>query len=293
MLPYYLGYYFLKGSPRVITYAMFVFLGTLYSFIYIRRFMNLDMKTFLSKNKYPLFLLHSAFIYFAVMTYMMPYIYNILSDVAGKNSKNYFQLIILILTSIYESCFSFIFEKLSNLLPEYNNEIDYTFLIVIAKYYYTVFYSLRLGNILYLEFTDWGLYLQFISFLWFIFQHNTGISIFSYLCIKPLSNKLIKTKNALITYNNKILNIRANWFRSNKEKNKEKILSSSTFKRNSCKTSSKLNFSKNSPVNNKLTSTKVSSENSQKNAFLILCFQKLEFFFIYVPTILFLWLYKS
>ena len=303
LVPYLYGYFHMDQSPKTLSYMLALFWATIYSFVYVRKLLKYDIRTYLRKMKVPFVFVHGAFVYFVLMSIMMPTIYYYLSKLAKNNTKNYFQLLMIMLTNLYESLYSYLFVKMSKLVAEHQisnkegEKIDFTFMIVIAKYYYVVVYSLRIGNILYLDFLDWGFYLQFFSFSLFLLQHSTGISLFSLFILKPLAKKLIKSQKTLmeyISYHRKILD---SWMqRTPSVKNKSML--SSTRKILTCSNQKEIvgiksarNIQKAFPNANNFK--KKSIIVSQRNAFYILCYQKLEFFLIYVPTLLFLWLYRT
>ena len=273
--PYTYAYYFLIGSPRLYSYAIYLFFACLFSLIYIRRMLKCTFKTYLHKMKYLYFFTFSSILYLIIVIYVGPVSYQLLASFTKQNTKNVFQLISLLVTALYETLLSYLFIKLSKQLVETG---DLTFLILLAKYYYIVLYTLRIGNILYLESTDWGFYLQFLCFFIFIFQHTTGISIFSTFFLLPFAQRFLKQVKSLryyIHYNSKVLNTWRKWLQA-----KGKV---TPLRRH------KISFS--SP--DIIKKHKQILELAQKKAFLILCYQNFEFILIYVPTLLFLWLYRS
>ena len=275
MLPYILALYYMEGSPRAYCYLIHLCLIFFYSMYYAKKILKYDLQIYWEKMRYLIFYVFGMIAYFLFITYVGPYAYHSLALLAQNKTKNIFQIIILLLTAFYEAALSYLFIKISKQLAETG---DHTFLILIAKYYYIILYSLRIGNILYLDYTDWGFYLQYISFVIFIFQHTTGISLFTELLLKPFIGKFFKKAKGLrfyVNYNNRILNI----WRKLLKTSKEKITPVRKVK---------LSFGTiNSGEKNVLLGI------TQRNAFMILCFQKLEFLFIYVPTLLFLWLHRT
>ena len=275
VVPYILAFYYMEGSPRAFCYVIDLLLASFCSVYYAKKILKCDLKIYWEKMKYLIFFIFSAISYFFIITYVGPYVYNLVALLAYNKTKNCFQIICILFTGFYEAILSYLFVKISGQLIVTG---DTTFLILIAKYYYIILYSLRIGNILYLDYTDWGLYLQFIFFFIFVFQHTTGISFFSELLLKPLVEKFFKKASGIrfyVIYNNRILNI---W---------RKLLNTSK--------------GQISPLRRvKLSFTKIGSgektillEIAQRKAFKILCFQKLEFTLIYVPTLVFLWLHRT
>jgi len=275
--PYIFALYYIQGSPRAYCYLLHLFFISFYSLCYAKKILKYDVKIYWEKMKYLIFFVFGAIFYFLLITYVGPYAYYFLAFLVHNKAKNVFQIFILPFTAFYETALSYLFVKISKQFTEMG-ERDNTFLILIAKYYYIILYSLRIGNILYLDYTDWGFYLQYISFIIFIFQHTTGISLFTELLLKPFIGKCFKKANGLrfyVNYNNRIISIWRKWLTKTKE-NKIEV------KRLKIKFPTIVSGEANRIL-----------EIAQRKAFMILCFQKLEFLFIYVPTLLFLWIHQT
>jgi len=285
--PYLYAFYYKTSSPRVYTYIIILIIGALYSLVYGRNLIKYDLKTYFTKMKYLFYLNSSSLFYFILMVYVMPSFYVFLEGLAGQKTKNCFQIILLVFVTFYELFFNYIFEKITETM-EGNND----FLIIIAKYYYIIFYSLRVGNMLFLKFTDFGFYLQFFSFLLFIYHHTTGISLISYCFISPLAAKFLKTKSSFMEYlneNNLLINKWRRWIHATHQ------VFSFRRKKNLKKMKLKLSISQtisNISINN-LSKRSIANKIPMNKTWIILIYQKIEFILIYVPTLLFLWLYKS
>jgi len=285
--PYFYAFYYTISLPRFYTYIIISISATLYSLFYVRKLLKYDLKTYFAKTKYVYYLTYSALLYFVVMVYCMPKFYVFLGDLAKEKTKNCFQIIILVFITFYELFFNYILEKIAETM-EGNNYL----LIMMAKYYYIIFYSLRVGNMLYLKFTDWGFYLQFFSFLLFIYNHTTGISLISYFFVCPLAAKFLKTKSSFMEYlneNNLLINKWRRWihatqqvFAFRRKKNLKKL---------------KLKLSNSQTISNisidNLSKRSIPNKIPMNRFWIMLIYQKIEFILIYVPTLLFLWLYKS
>ena len=285
-LPYIFGVFFIKGSPRAISYVIHLNCALMYSLVYVRKAMGCKLGEYLRKTKFVFLFDLTTCLHYLIVSYVGPQVYWLLIDISQENSKNYFQLVFLTYTFISEALLSYIFTKIVQIM-------DITFLILIGKYYYILIYSMKIGNILYLDSMDWGFYLQMASFLIFIFQHTTGISISSTIFVSLFRSKSKKNnnknqkinnknKNNYGDYNNQVLRIWQRIF-SKSTTNSNRIFSSisSTTKRKSI----------NKKVSIKFTNRE--TFNSQRKAFAILFYQKLEFLLIYVPTLLYLWLNRS
>lgn len=284
LLPYIFGFFYIKGSPRAISYIIHLNCALMYSLVYVRKAMGCKLGEYLRKTKFVFLFDLTTCLHYLIVSYVGPQVYWFLIDISQENSKNYFQLVFLTYTFISEALLSYIFTKIVKIM-------DITFLILIGKYYYILIYSMKIGNILYLDSRDWGFYLQMVSFLIFIFQHTTGISISSTIFVslfrsKLKKNKNQKNKNSYGDYNNQVLRIWHRIFSKSKTKN-SKIFSSASLatKRESIVKKVSIKFTKRENFN--------SGEISQRKAFAILFYQKLEFLLIYVPTLLYLWLHRS
>lgn len=276
---YLIGFY--RFPPRALCYFLGILFATFYSLFYLRRLLNLNFKEFLLKMKYPFYFVYSGIIYYIFMAYMTPVFYKFLGNFLEKNKQSFFQLFMLPFAALYEGFFSYIFVKMSNVLSEQKND---SYMVLTAKYYYILVYSLRIGNILYLNLSDWGLYLQFVGFVVFVFEHTTCISLFSLLVIKPLSHIYIKKKllfSEYIKFNNRVLK---NWINNVYCKKKKNVIKPT----NKVKISfpQKQNNLKVIAISNMKVGTIFSPQNK---AFMILCYQKIEFSLIYVPTLIFLY----
>jgi len=286
-LPYLYAFYYKSSLPRLYTYVIILISGALYSLIYGRKRAKYNLKTYFTKMKYFYYLNISTFLYFVLMVYGMPNFYLYLGGLAGQKTKNCFQIIILVFVGFYELFFNYIFKKIAETTVGNNNS-----LIVIAKYYYIIFYSLRVGNMLFLKFTDWGFYLQFFSFLLFIYHHTTGISLISYFLVCPLATKFLKTKSSFMKYlneNNLLLNKWRRWINA-----QQRV---SAFGRKKIFKNLKLNFPNSQTISNisinNLSQRSIPNKIPMNRFWIMLIYQKIEFILIYVPTLLFLWLYKS
>lgn len=285
IFPYIFGIFFIKGSPRAISYVIHLNCALMYSLVYVRKAMGCKLGEYLRKTKFVFLFDLTTCLHYLIVSYVGPQVYWLLIDISQENSKNYFQLVFLTYTFVSEALLSYIFTKIVKIM-------DITFLILIGKYYYILIYSMKIGNILYLDSRDWGFYLQMVSFIIFIFQHTTGISIsstifFTLFRSKFKKNANCKNKSNYGDYNNQILSI---WHRifSKSPTKTNKIFSSAsstTTKRESIIKKVSIKFTKRENSN--------SGDLSQKKAFAILFYQKLEFFLIYVPTLLYLWLNRS
>lgn len=293
--PYIIIYYLfdLHESPRVFVYFINIIFMTVWAFYYVKSTLKLSLLKFIVKMRYSLYMSYIGVFYFFLMTYLMPEIYNFFGKDNKIEGKNYFQLFIVVLSGIYEVLYSFLLVKMSQIIEENpeNDSKDTSTLIFITKYYYVVFYSLRIGNILYLEYTDWGFYFQMFFFLIFIFEHTSGISLFSIIILKPLLRMFGKKQQVLneyINYNNLILNNWRKWLGNQRDKIRSKK-----------KRKIKLNFFDKRMLQVIQNQKNLKNEEycrqlkkSQEKIFFVFCYQKVEFFFIYVPILLQLWLLK-
>ena len=283
-VPYMFAFYYEKSSPRVYTYVITSTLAILYS-LTVKKIKKLDWKTYFQKIKYPVFFVYSALFYFVLMVYVMPILYFFLEEIAQENTENAFQIILCVFVLFYEIFIDYVFNKIAETIDNYEN---HNMFIILAKYYYIMFYSLRVGNILFLKITDWGFYFQFFSFLLFIFHHTTGISLFSYLILKPLLTKLLSKQNFFQQYLMQNTLTFLKWFKWFNSPKQQRI----SYKRRINKSAnSKLIFVKKMDFSNIKPPQENSNEMSKSTRILI--YQKMEFILIYVPTLLFLWLYRS
>ena len=167
LVPYILSYYYQKGSPRMYTYIITSTMAIFYS-IFVKQKKKLSWSSYLQKLKYPVYFVYSALLYFIIIVYVLPIAYYFMENIAENNTENVFQVVLCILVAFYEIFIDYVFNRIAETIEAYGNN---NILIILAKYYYIMFYSLRVGNILFLQVTEWGFYFQFCSFfLFFITQ---------------------------------------------------------------------------------------------------------------------------
>lgn len=290
VLPYLFAYFLnYNSSPRIFSYSIGLVFSIIYAFAYIRRILKLEIMIFMKKMRFSFYFALTGVIYFLLMGFLLPKIFEGLTKVSHNHSKNYFQIIIICISGIYEALFSFFILKIAENMETNcdQHKKDNTILILIIKYYYVVFYSLRIGNILSLEYLDWGYYFQYFFFLIFIFEHTTGISLLSSLFLKPLIKRFKNKKFFFLEYIKYNNNILANWkkwliFKKNQVKPRTKV---------------KLKFfqSRKSFENNEkkiIPSKFFDKQVAAEKVFYIMCYQKIEFFFIYVPILIHLWIFR-
>ena len=268
IIPYTLAYYIYEGSPRLITFIIGFIVSFLYSFCYVRKLLKYSVKQYFQKIKYPLLLITSCLLHLTIITWIFPYIYKqILRFASRSHTNNFFQIIVLVYINFYEPWYSYIFLKYSRLLIMHGNlKKDFSLIIFATKYYFTTFYSIRLGNILYLDSNDWAIYLHFVSFGMFVYENCTGVSLVSEYIFEPLKKKFIKSKKKHISL---IFSISKHSFDKEIKPYPTKICNMLH--------SSRLFF-----MNKK--------QYAKQKTYMIINYQKLDFFFIYIPSIVYLWL---
>ena len=101
----------------------------------------------------------------------------------------------ILFTKFFEKSYLYGIYKLSHFLTINDDLNDYTFVIIATKQHYVVFYSLRLGNILYMSFSDWGVYIQL-----FFYEFCNGVSLYSKWIFQPLFKIFKKQKNKMIFF---------------------------------------------------------------------------------------------
>jgi len=290
-------------SARLVNYSLCLFVVYLSIYCFVL-FNGKNFRYFFKEVSCGTLCLLIPFFYYILTDFLLPNFYFVLTRLFQDDAKNVFQVLMIFINFLYEMIFFQMLLRVSHYFLQQGIKSN-TYLILLVRFYLGTLYALRLGNIISLKITDWGLYVQIFSLIILVFETSTGRSFPKYFVSKPIQVIQLKIKDFLRIFYQIYLDMPA----KNDLVAKKRIFLMGTHIPASKEDSSSLrisittnsrsdrinpNFTNRKPLENQnSTMTQDLVKKAQKKLLEVISYQKFEFLLIYVPAILSLALTKS